>query len=222
MRAAVDARRRAGLQPADAEAAARAAARPARSPADRPRGRRCSSVRPTWILPSRNVPAVSTTARARNAMPICVTTPRDPVALDQQVVDRLLEQRQVRLVLQAAADRRACTARGRPARASRAPPGPCCALRMRNWMPASSAALRHRAAERVDLLDQVALADAADRRVAAHLPERLDVVRQQQRARAHARRRQRGLGAGVAAADHDDVELLGKPHGSARFRGRVL
>ena len=32
----------------------------------------------------------------------------------------------------------------------------------------------HRAAERVDLLDEVALADAADRRVAAHLAERLD------------------------------------------------
>jgi hypothetical protein len=52
---------------------------------------------------------------------------------------------------------------------------------MRNWMPPSSVAARHRAAQRVDLLDQMALADAADRRVAAHLAERLDVVRQQQR-----------------------------------------
>ena len=72
---------------------------------------------------------------------------------------------------------------------------------------------RHRAAERVDLLDEVTLADAADRRVAAHLAERLDALRQQQRARAHARRGQRGLGAGVAAADDDDVERFRKAHG---------
>ena len=32
------------------------------------------------------------------------------------------------------------TAPGRPARAWRARPGPCCELRMRNWMPASSVA----------------------------------------------------------------------------------
>ena len=65
---------------------------------------------------------------------------------------------------------------------------------------------RHRAAQRVDLLDQVALADAADGRVAAHLAQRLDALREQQRARAHARGRQRGLGAGVAAADDDHIE----------------
>jgi hypothetical protein len=67
-------------------------------------------------------------------------------------------------------------------------------------MPASSVAAA------IDLLDEVALADAADRGVAAHLPQRLDVVREQQRGTAHARRGERGLGAGVAAADDDDVE----------------
>jgi hypothetical protein len=71
-------------------------------------------------------------------------------------------------------------------------------------MPARSAA---RAAERVDLLDQVALADAADGRVAGHLPQRLDALRHQQRACAHARRGQRGLGAGMAPADDDDIVL---------------
>ena len=71
---------------------------------------------------------------------------------------------------------------------------------------------RHRAAQRIDFLDQVALADAADRRVAAHLSERLDVVRQQQRLAAHAGGRQGGLGAGMAAADDDDVEFLGVEH----------
>ena len=46
-------------------------------------------------------------------------------------------------------------------------------------MPAQSVGERHGAAERIDLLDQVPLADAADGRIAAHLPERLDVVREQ-------------------------------------------
>ena len=80
---------------------------------------------PTWICPDRNVPAVSTTASASNSQPDLRDDARDPVAVEQQVVDRLLEQREVRLVLEAAADRAPCRARGRPARASRAPPGPC-------------------------------------------------------------------------------------------------
>jgi hypothetical protein len=46
-------------------------------------------------------------------------------------------------------------------------------------------------------------------RVAAHLPQRLDVVRQQQRLAAHAGRGQRGFGAGMAAADHDHIKFLG-------------
>ena len=41
--------------------------------------------------------------------------------------------------------------------------------------------------------------------IAAHLPQRLDIVREQQRARAHAGCGKRRLGAGVAAADHDDI-----------------
>ena len=55
----------------------------------------------------------------------------------------------------------------------------------------------------------MALADPADGRVAAHLPQRFDVVGEQQRGAAHARRSQRSLGAGMAAADDDDVEFLG-------------
>ena len=71
---------------------------------------------------------------------------------------------------------------------------------------------RHRAAERIDLLDQMTLADAADRGIAAHLPEGLDVVREQERAAAHACGRERRLGAGVAAADHDHVEFTVESH----------
>ena len=73
---------------------------------------------------------------------------------------------------------------------------------------------RHGAAERIDLLDQVAFADAPDRRIAAHLPQRLDVVREQERAPAHARGGERSLGAGVAAADHDHIEFRRETHRS--------
>lgn len=67
---------------------------------------------------------------------------------------------------------------------------------------------RHHAPQGIDLLHKVALADAADRRIAAHLANGLDVVGQQQRARTRARRGQCGLGAGVSAANHDDIEFF--------------
>src|SRR5690348_6633898 len=54
----------------------------------------------------------------------------------------------------------------------------------------------------------MALADPADRRVARHLPERLEVVREQKRAPPCPRRRERRFGTGVAAADDDNVEAL--------------
>jgi hypothetical protein len=54
-----------------------------------------------WMRPPRKVPTVSTTAAARNSSPIWVRTPttRSPSAggLEQQVIDGLLEQPQVRL-----------------------------------------------------------------------------------------------------------------------------
>ena len=86
--------------------------------------------------------------------------------------------------------------------------------------------MRHRTAKGVDFLDQVALADAADGRVAAHRAHRLDVVGQQQGAHAGAGRGQRGFGASVATADDDDVVTMeGRVHGCCsagcgRGRGR--
>src|SRR5262249_2010520 len=70
----------------------------------------------------------------------------------------------------------------------------------------------HSAAESVDLLDEVALANAPDGRVARHLTQRFKVVRQQQGPAAGSRRGEGGLGAGVTAADHDHIELGGKLH----------
>src|SRR5690349_11411383 len=64
---------------------------------------------------------------------------------------------------------------------------------------------RHLAAERIDLLDEVALADAADGGVAGHLADVVEVERQHERRRAHARAGERRLDAGMAGADDDDV-----------------
>jgi hypothetical protein len=58
----------------------------------------------------------------------------------------------------------------------------------------------------------VPLADTADRGVAAHLAQRLDVVGEQQGAGTHARGSQRSLGAGVATADDDHIEFFGIQH----------
>ncbi len=80
----------------------------------------------------------------------------------------------------------------------------------------------HGAAERIDLPRQVTLADTADGRIAAHLPERIEIVGQQQRACAGSRRGESRLGSGVASAHHDAVELFGIVHGRSHSQGRIL
>ncbi len=134
-----------------------------------------------------------------------------------QVVDRLLEQVQVRLCLHRLAHGGLIQ---QPVRLGSG------GAHGRSLAPIEDAEMdtraigrpRHQAAEGVDLLHQVALADTADRRVAAHLADGLDVVRQQQRARAAACRRQGRLGAGMAAAHHDHVILPFCQHGSNYLR----
>jgi hypothetical protein len=72
----------------------------------------------------------------------------------------------------------------------------------------------HQAAHRVDLPHEVALAHAADRRVARHLANRVEPLRQQQRLRAGARSGGRRLAAGMAAAHHDDVGVERRGQGA--------
>ena len=70
----------------------------------------------------------------------------------------------------------------------------------------------HDAAQRIDLPGEVALADAADGRVAAHLADGFEVLGEQQGAGAQARGGRGGFGAGVAAADHDHVKGVVAAH----------
>jgi hypothetical protein len=59
----------------------------------------------------------------------------------------------------------------------------------------------------------VTLADAPEGGVAAHLPQGLDALGQQQGAATDPSRSERCLGTGMAAADHDDIERVGVSHG---------
>jgi len=134
----------------------------------------------------------------------------------------LLEQPEVGLVLQHLADRRlvqdavglgTCGAHGRALGA----------VEDAELDAALVGGQRHRAAERVHFLDEMAFADAANAGVAAHLAQGFNIVGQQQRLAAHAGSGQRCLGAGMAATDNDDIEFLrvgigGLAHG-ASFQG---
>ena len=64
----------------------------------------------------------------------------------------------------------------------------------------------HQTVQRIDLADQMALAESADRGIAGHGADGRKTMGHQGGARAHARGCGRGLAAGVAASDHDDVE----------------
>ena len=70
----------------------------------------------------------------------------------------------------------------------------------------------HHSPEGVDLAHKVTLRDAADRRIARHLRDEIEVEREQGRAQTHSRRRDCSLAAGMARAHNDDVELLRKCH----------
>src|SRR5687767_3516677 len=63
----------------------------------------------------------------------------------------------------------------------------------------------HDAAQRIDFADDRALRNAADRRVARHLPDALERTRDETYGRAGASGRHRGFGPGVASSDDDDV-----------------
>jgi hypothetical protein len=75
---------------------------------------------------------------------------------------------------------------------------------------------RHGAAQGIDFLRQLTFAYAADGRVATHLAEGFEILRQQQGLSAKPSRGQGRFGAGVTAADNDAVETSGVIHGHSR------
>ena len=71
---------------------------------------------------------------------------------------------------------------------------------------------RNETVEGVDLTNEVALAEAADRRIAAHGAHGFPVEADECHARAHAGGDGSRLAAGMAAADHDHVEWMHRAH----------
>ena len=205
-RAAVDARRRAGLQAIDRNRQFAHAFREALR--GRIAGSATGMVRGADMDPAGEKRSGSQHDRSRTeAQTHLGHHAGHAPALDDEVVDRLLEHAEVRLRLDHRADRRPVQhAVGLAAR--RAYRG---ALRSIQRAPLDTGAIRslaHRATERVDLAHEVALADAANRRVAAHLADRFDAMAEQQRVRTTARRGKRSFGAGVATTDDDDVIVV--------------
>jgi len=135
----------------------------------------------------------------------------DAIAVEQQVVNRLLENREIGLVFEALADCRLVqhSIGLRTGGAYRRTLGGIEGAKLDAGFVGGQC---HRTAERVDLLDQMPLADATDRRIARHRPQGFDVVRQQQRLHAHARGGERRFGAGVTATDNDDFERFREFH----------
>ena len=110
------------------------------------------------------------------------------IPLNNQVIDGLLEKPKIRLILKTHANSLSIEhtvglGTGRPDRRTLAGVED----------PKLNASLvcrrRHRAAKRVDFLDQMTFSDAANRGIARHLAEGFDVVGQQQSADTHPRRR---------------------------------
>ena len=126
------------------------------------------------------------------------------IAFHQQIVDRLLEQGEVRLGFEGAADEAAVEI-AVDLGAGRAHRRPLAGVQRAELDTAMIRRRRHDAAECVDLPDQMPFADTADSRIAAHLAEGLDTLGEQQGARAGASRGEGRLGTGVAATDDDDV-----------------
>ena len=70
----------------------------------------------------------------------------------------------------------------------------------------------HGTTQSVHLFDQVALANTANGRVATHLAQGFDIVRQQKCLTTHARSRQSSFGAGMATANDDHIKFLWVKH----------
>ena len=208
--AAVDAWRRAGLEPALRELELLQASRKAHC-------RRVTGAAGAVVLQAHVDAAIQKGARGQHhsPRPEAHAHLRDgthhAVAFQHQVINGLLEEPQDGLVLQPVPNGRLvedaislcpCRAHGRA----------LAAVEDAELDAGFVGRRGHGTAQRVHLLHEVSLADAADAGVAAHLPQRLDVVRQQQRRAAHARGGQGGLGARVATANNDDVKRLRVQH----------
>ncbi|ALP39796.1 hypothetical protein WL1483_377 [Aeromonas schubertii] len=67
---------------------------------------------------------------------------------------------------------------------------------------------RHDPAQCIDLFNQMSFSDPTDGRVARHMPQRIDIVGQQQGVHPHTSRCRGRFGTGVTATDDDHIKLF--------------
>ena len=79
----------------------------------------------------------------------------------------------------------------------------------------------HQPIQRINLAHKVALADPADRRIAGHLTDRLDAVRQQQGLCPDARGGRGRFAPGMTAAHNHDIEAFNRHCHTLLHAGRV-
>ncbi len=70
----------------------------------------------------------------------------------------------------------------------------------------------HHAAQRIDFAHQMTLGNSADRGIAGHLRDQVEIQRKQRGAQAHAGTRHGGFAACVAGADDDEIVLFREGH----------
>lgn len=146
----------------------------------------------------------------------CLATDADPalgdhtgntIPVHDQIVTGLLEDLQVRVVLQHLANDglvEQAIRLGTSGSYCRALGGVECT----ELDPAKIDGARHDPAECVNFPDQVSLADPADRRITGHVSQRIDIVGQQQGVHAHAGCRCCCFGSGMTATDDDHIKLF--------------
>ena len=161
---------------------------------------------PIWMSPRRNVPVVRTTAPQLSLAAIGEFDPADAAVGDDEIVGFGFDHLQIRRCgnrglhgrrIELAIGLRARTAHGRA----------FAAVQDAKLDAALVGDAAHEAVQSIDFPDQMALAEAANGRIAGHGADGGEAMRHQRGLRAHARGRGRGLAAGMAAANHDDVEL---------------
>ena len=153
---------------------------------------------------------------AKENQPHLRNHPRDLITRHDEIIHRLLKDNEIGLILDHAPYRGLVKdavglGTGRPDR------GTLSLVEDSELDACTIGSQSHGATQGIDFLDQMALADATDCRVAGHLTKGFYVVGQQQRLAAHACRRESGFGTCMAAANDNDVERIGILHGVARY-----
>ncbi len=145
-----------------------------------------------------------------------------PVAFDHEVRDFLLEERQVRVVLEQMPDGALVELAVRLGAGARARPGLCCALSVRNWMPARSVARAMAPPSASISWTRWPLPMPPTAGLQLIWP-RVSMLWVSSSVCAPMRAGGKGrLGAGVTAADDDDIEWAREAHGvRVRVGGRA-